>query len=197
MMMCCLLVLDSVTSTPQWIRVPVACSSVELFLPLEFNSPLESIALLTAFDHADTRFTPLSCPVYNILDVWVVHCRHSGGNRVDLWAWVSALSFRGSPQCVLTLIMNVRAPRITLSLTHSIIVFIVSACASPASVVRGPLPIYLDTLSRVVSLSHKYSRLTSGGVACSVRATAASSSRSESTPSSSRPTWTTRHLSCS
>jgi len=106
MMMCCLLVLDSVTSTPQWIRVPVACSSVEHFLPLEFNSPLESIALLTAFDHADTRFTPLSCPVYNILDVWVVHCRHSGGNRVDLWAWVSALSFRGSPQCVLTLIMT-------------------------------------------------------------------------------------------
>jgi hypothetical protein len=75
---------------------------------------------------------------------------------------------RGSPQCSLTLNMNVRAPRSTLSLTHSMIVFMMSAFASPASVVRGPLPVHFDTLSRVVSLSHKYSRSTSGGVACSV-----------------------------
>jgi hypothetical protein len=74
----------------------------------------------------------------------------------SLTAWVSARSSRGSPRCALTLTMNVRAPQSTLSLTRSMIVFfMVSAFASPASVVRGPLPIHLDTLSRVVSLSHK------------------------------------------
>jgi hypothetical protein len=137
------------------------------------SAPPLSIDLLTAFDHVDTRFTLLSCHVYNILDVRVVHCRHSGGNCLALSAWVSARSFRGSPRGALTLTMNVCAPRIILSLTHSMIVFMMSAFASPASVVRGPLPIYLDTLSRVVSLSHRYSRSTSGGVAWSVRATAA------------------------
>ena len=159
------------------------------------SAPRLIIALLTAFDHVDTRFTPLSCHVYSILDVLVVHCRHSGGKCLDLSAWVSARSFRGSPRCALTLTMNGRAPRITLSLTHSMIVFMMSAFASPASVVRGPLPIHLNTLSRVVSLSHKYSRSTSGGVACSVLATAANSG-SELAPSSSRPTRTTRHLFC-
>jgi hypothetical protein len=84
----------------------------------------------------------------------VVHCRHSGGNCRALTAWVSARSFRGSPRCALTLTMNVRAPSGTLSLTHSMIVFMMSAVASSASVVRGPLPIHLDTLSRFVSLSH-------------------------------------------
>jgi hypothetical protein len=54
------------------------------------------IALLTAFDHVDTRFTPLSCHVYSILDVLVVHCRHSGGKCLDLSACVSARSFRGT-----------------------------------------------------------------------------------------------------
>jgi hypothetical protein len=76
------------------------------------------------------------------------------------------------------------------------IVFIMSAFASSARVVRGPLPIHLDTLSRVVSLSQKYNRSISVGVACNVRATAANSGRSEFAPSSSRPTRTTRHLSC-
>jgi hypothetical protein len=42
--------------------------------------------------------------------------------------------------------MNVRAARMTLARRHSIIVFMMSALASPASVVRGPLPIHLDTL---------------------------------------------------
>ena len=135
-------------------------------------SPL-SIAFLTDFDHVDTRYTPLSCHVYIILGLRMVHCRHSGGNGRARKAWASACSFRDSPRCALTLIMNLRAPRSTLYLTHSMIVFMMSAFASPASVVRGPLPIYLDTLSRVVSLSHKCSRSTSGGVACSVRAAAA------------------------
>jgi hypothetical protein len=40
------------------------------------------------------------------------------------------------------LTMNVRAPHITLSLTHPTIVVMMSAFASPASVVRGPLPIH-------------------------------------------------------
>jgi hypothetical protein len=44
----------------------------------------------------------------------------------------------------LTLIMNVRAPFCTLSRTRSIINIMISAFASPASVVRGPLPIHLD-----------------------------------------------------
>ena len=120
------------------------------------SAPPLIIALMTAFGHVDTRFTPLSCHVYNILDVRVVHCRLSGGNCLALSAWVSARSFRGSPRCAVTLTIHVRAPRITLTLTHSMIVFMMSAFASPASVVRGPLPIHLDTLSRVVSLSHKY-----------------------------------------
>jgi len=120
------------------------------------SAPPLSIALLTAFDHVDTRFTHLSCNVYNILHVRVVHCRHSGGKCLALSAWVSARSFRGSPRCALTLTMNVRAPRITLSLTHSMIVFMMSAFASPLSVVRGPIPTHLDTVSRVVSLSRKW-----------------------------------------
>ena len=45
--------------------------------------------------------------------------------------------------------MNVRAPRIALSRQHSIIALMMSAVASPASVVRGPLPVHLDTLSKV------------------------------------------------
>ena len=69
--------------------------------------------------------------------------------------------------------MNVRARRSALARRHSIIVFMMSAIASPASVVRGPLPIHLDTLSRVVSLSHKYSRSVPADVACSVCASAA------------------------
>ena len=60
------------------------------------SAPRLIIALLTAFDHVDTRFTPLSCHVYSILDVLVVHCRHSGGKCLDLSAWVSARSFRGT-----------------------------------------------------------------------------------------------------
>jgi hypothetical protein len=88
-------------------------------------------------------------------------CCGSGGNCRALPAWVSARSFRGSPRCVITLTIKVRAPCSTLSFTHSMIVFMMSALASPASVVRGPLPIHLDTLSRVASLSHKYSRSTS------------------------------------
>ena len=102
------------------------------------SAPPLSIAFLTAFDHVDTRFTPLSSHafvVYNILDVRVVHCRHSGGNCRALTAWVSARSFRGSPRCALTLTMNVRAPRSTLSLMHLMIVLMMSAFASPASVV--------------------------------------------------------------
>ena len=102
------------------------------------------------------------------LHAFVLPCaHHSGcvdGQLSTLWqqlscstAWVSARSFRGSPRCALTLTMNVRAPRSTLSLMHLMIVFMMSAFASPASVVRGPLPIHLDTLSRIFSLSHKCS----------------------------------------
>jgi hypothetical protein len=120
------------------------------------SAPPLSIAFLTAFDHVDTRFTPLSCHAYIILGVRMVHCRHSGGNGGALKAWASARSFRDSPRCAVTLTMNLHAPRSTLYLTRSIIVFMMSAFASPASVVRGPIPIHLDTLSRVVSLSHKY-----------------------------------------
>jgi hypothetical protein len=96
-----------------------------------------SIALLTAFGHVDTRFTPLSCHVYSILDVRVVQCQHSDGNCLALSAWVSARSSRGSPRCVLTLTMNVRAPLITLSLRHSMTVFMMSAFASPECCSRG------------------------------------------------------------
>ena len=44
------------------------------------SAPPLSIASLTAFDHAVTRFTPLSDHSYVILEVRVVHCRHSGGS---------------------------------------------------------------------------------------------------------------------
>ena len=40
------------------------------------SAPPLSIASLTAFDHAVTRFTPLSDHSYVILDVRVAHCRH-------------------------------------------------------------------------------------------------------------------------
>jgi hypothetical protein len=126
----------------------------------------------------------------------LVHCLRSSGNCRALSAWVSACSFRGCPRCAITLTINVRAPRSTLSLTHSKFVFMMSALASPASVVRGPLLIHLETMSKVVSLSHKYSRSIPGGVGCSVRATAACSGLIELTPSSSRLTRTTRHLCC-
>ena len=102
-------------------------------------------------------------------------------------AWVSALSLRGSPRCALTLTKKVRAPLSTLSLMHSMIDVMMSTFASPASVVRGPLPIHRDTLLRAASLSHKYSRSTSNAVACKVRAIAASSGLRELTPSSSLP----------
>jgi hypothetical protein len=118
--------------------------------------PPLSIAFRTAFDHAVTCFTPsLSLHSYVILWVRVVHCRHSDGSCLAFSAWVSALSLRGSPQCVLTLTMNVHAPLNTCSLTHSMIDVMMSAFASPASVVRGPLPIHCEILLRAVSLSHR------------------------------------------
>jgi hypothetical protein len=52
--------------------------------------------------------------------------------------------------CSPDLTMNVCAPHITLSLTYSMIVFMMSAFTSPTSVVCWPLPIHLDTLFRVV-----------------------------------------------
>ena len=116
------------------------------------SSPPLSIAFLTAFDHVDTRFTPLSCHSYVILGVRLVPCLRSSGSCRALSAWVSARSFRGSPRRAFTLTINVRAPCSTLSLTHSMIVFLMSSFASPASVVLGGLPIHLDTLSKVVSL---------------------------------------------
>ena len=126
------------------------CSSYPA-LPLEFSSQLEH-CVSTAFDHVDTRLTPLSCHSYVILGVRLVPCLRSSGSCRALSAWVSARSLRGSPRCALTLTINVRAPRSTLSLTHSMIVFLMSSFASPASVVLGGLPIHLDTLSKVVSL---------------------------------------------
>jgi len=120
----------------------------------------------------------------------------SSGNCRALSATVSASSFRGSPLCALILTMNVRAPRMTLARRHSIMVLIMSAFASPARVVRGPLPINLDTLVKVVSLSHRYSKSVPADVACSVAASAASPGRINLTPSSSRPTLTSRYLSC-
>jgi hypothetical protein len=119
------------------------------------SAPPLSIASLTVFDHAVTRFTPLSDHSYVILEVRVVHCRHSGGSCRAFSAWESTHTLRGSPRCTLTLTMNVRAPRITRSLTHSTIVVMMSAFASPASVVLGPLTIHHDTFWRAVSLSHR------------------------------------------
>jgi hypothetical protein len=128
----------------------------------------------------DTRFTPLSVCAYSNVGVRVVHCLLSSGICRALSATVSASSFRGSPRCALILTMNVRAPRMTLARKHSIIVFMMSTLASPASVVRGPLPIHLDTLVKVVLLSHRYSKSVPADVACSVRASAASSGRTYS-----------------
>ena len=144
----------------------------------------------------DTRFTRFSVHSYSNLGVRVVHCLLSSGICRALSATVSASSFRGFPQCALILTMNVQAPRMTLARRHSMIVLMMTALASPASVVRGPLPIHLDTLVKVVSLSHRYSRSVPVDVACSVRANAASSGRIELTPSFSRPTLTSRCLPC-
>ena len=138
-------------------HVPVACRSVEHFLPLQFSSPLEHCS--------PDGFRPRGHSIHAFVLPCVQHSRCVGGPLSTLWRQLSC-SFGlgispligGSPRCALTLTMNVRAPRITLFFTHSMmmIVFRMSAFASLASVVRGPLPIHLDTvLSRVVSLSHK------------------------------------------
>jgi hypothetical protein len=90
---------------------------------------------------------PFECHSRSACTVWVVHCLHSGCNCRAFSAWESARSLpklSGSSQCALTLTMNVRAPR-TLSHTHSTIVVMMSAFASPVSVVRGLLPIHHDT----------------------------------------------------
>ena len=86
-----------------------------------------------------TCCTPLlSSHSYVILWVRVVHCWHSGDSCRAFSAWVLAFSLRGSPRCALIFTMKVRAPLRTRSLKHSMIVAIISAFASPASVVRGP-----------------------------------------------------------
>jgi hypothetical protein len=77
--------------------------------------------------------------------VRVVHCRYSDGSCRAFSAWVSALSLRGSPRCALTLTRKVRAPFSTLSLMQSMMDVMMSTLLSPASVVRGPLPIHRDT----------------------------------------------------
>ena len=120
--------------------------------------PPWSIAVRTAFGHVDTRFTPLSVQSYSNRGIRVVHCLLSYGNCRALSGTVSASSFRGFPLCALILSMNVRAPRMALAGRHSIIVLIMSAFESPSNVVRGSLPIHLDTLVKVVSLSHRYSK---------------------------------------
>jgi hypothetical protein len=66
---------------------------------------------------------------------------------------------KGSPLCTLTLTMNVRAPRITLSLTPSTIVVMMSAFASPASVVRGPL-LWKRIFHRATNAAGKSGRIT-------------------------------------
>jgi hypothetical protein len=140
-------------------------------LPLKFSSPLEHCI--------PDGFRPRGHSLHAFALPFVRHSGCADGPLSTFWWQLSCSlglgvgSFRGSPRCALTLTMNVRVPCSTLSLTHSMIVFMMSAFASPASVVRGPLPIHLDTLSRVVPLSHKYGRSTSGGVACGVRDTAA------------------------
>ena len=67
---------------------------------------------------------------------------------------MSVFSLRGSPRCALIFIINVRAPLRTRALTHSMTAIMISAFASLASVVRGPLPIHRDILLRAASLSH-------------------------------------------
>jgi hypothetical protein len=167
----------------QELFAPVTRSSVQYLLPLEFSSQLEH-CVSTAFDHVDTRCTPLSCHSYVVVGVRLVHCLRSSGNwshqctgevmvralshvlfffnrgpvrRVPIpnrytakaklcfcknnkrriiivlaqLSWVSARSLRGSPRCALTLTINVRAPRSTLSLTHSVLVFMMSASTYP------------------------------------------------------------------
>ena len=104
--MCCPLIRLTPVHTTYRIRATSLCvrknslfqlpaALLSTFCPWN-SAPRLIIALLTAFDHVDTRFTPLSCHVYIILDVLVVHCRHSGGKCLDLSAWVSARSFRGT-----------------------------------------------------------------------------------------------------
>jgi hypothetical protein len=80
---------------------PAPCSFGQHFLSLKFCScSALCIVLRTAFDHADSRFTPLSCHSYFILCVRFVHCRHSSGNGRGLSAWMSSFVEGFSLVCV-------------------------------------------------------------------------------------------------
>ena len=151
----------------QELFAPVTRSSVQCLLPLKFTSPLKH-CVSDCFRPRGHTLHAFVVPSVRPSGCAGVDCLRSSGNCRASSAWVSAHSFRGSPHCALTVTINVRASPSTLSLSHSMIVFMMSACASPASVVRGPLPIHRETLFKVVSLSHKYNRLIPGGVACSV-----------------------------
>ena len=159
-------------------------SLFQLPAPLEFSSPL------SIRGHSLHAFV-LPC---------VQHSGCAGGPLSTLWrqlsslsAWVSARSFRGSPRCSLTLTMNEHLLSLFLSRTRwsfswcQYLHHLQVSWAAPYPswhLVQGCLTIA------------QYSRSTSGGVTCSVRATAANSGHSELDPSSSRQTRTTRHLSC-
>jgi hypothetical protein len=109
------------------------------------------------------RFRPCCCLFHSVVITPLI--RHARGTHCPLstFIWqlpcVFSLSvcqlIKGLPTMRLDLDrgMNVRVPFCTLSRTHSIIDTMISVFASPASVVRGPLPIHLDILLRAASLS--------------------------------------------
>ena len=140
-------------------------------LSLKFSPSLEHCRFDCCRPRGSDRcFTPLSCHSYVILGVRVVHCRHSSSRYRAVSAWQSARSFMGSPLCSLTLTINTRAPRSALSLMHSMIVFMMSAFASPLvwSVDRSLQPPHL--VQGRLTVAHKYSRSVPGGVDCIVLA---------------------------
>ena len=128
--------------------VPIVCSSIQSSLPLIFSA--------SSNHGTPDRFRPCCHMRHSsIISPFICHClsaccplSYSDGSCRALSACVSAFSLRGSPRCALILTMKVHAPCSTLAFTRSTIDVTMSAFASPASVVLGPLPIHLDTLLR-------------------------------------------------
>ena len=103
-------------------------------------------------------------------------------------ASVSALSFRGSPLCDLTLTRKVALPFSILSRSLSMISARMSALGAFASVALLPSPTHLLTSVSTDSLSPRYSRSSSARVALSASSSAPPSGLPELHPSTALPT---------
>ena len=123
-----------------------------------------------------------------IRSVLSFHLFSSSGLALPFSAKVSALSFRGSPRCDLTLTKNVALPASILIRSSSKISRKMSASGASASVARPPCPTHFLTAFSTDSLSHRMSTSSLSSACLSASTTPPSSGRFELVPSSSLPT---------